>query len=66
MDMQTIKSIFFIEFISLFCCGVCHLALFCTKTEFPLSMYWIMPTIVLVCCLLVIFIIAPIGNWFLS
>ena len=65
-QMKTIKFILFIEFIALFVCGACHLVAFFTKTEFPLSMYWIIPTFVLVCCLLVIFIIAPIGEWFLS
>ena len=66
ITMETIKFILFIEFIALFVCGSCHLVTFFTKTEFPISMYLIIPTIVLVCCLLVIYIIAPIGNWFLS
>lgn len=63
--MKTIKFILFIEFVALFVCGACHLVAFFTKTGFPISMYWIIPSIVLICCLLAIFIIAPIGEWFL-
>jgi hypothetical protein len=64
--METIKFILFIEFIALFVCGAYHLVALFTKTEFPISMYWIIPTIVLACCLLAIFIIKPIGEWWLS
>ena len=64
--MYTIKFILFMEFIALFVCGAFHLVALVTKNEFPISIYWIIPTIVLVCCLLVVFVIAPIGEWWFS
>jgi hypothetical protein len=63
--MKTIKFILLIEFIALFACGACHLLSFITGIEFPTSIYWIITTITLVCFLLVIYIIAPIADWFL-
>jgi hypothetical protein len=47
--MKTIKFILFLEFIALFVCGACHLVAFFTKIEFPIFIYWIVTTIVLVC-----------------
>jgi len=64
--METIKIILFIEFIVLFVCGAGQLVAFLTKTEYPISIYLIVHALVLVCSLLVIYIIAPIGEWFLS
>ena len=63
--MQTIKFIIFIELLALFVCGASHLlSSFIKGIEFSIKIYWIIPTIVLVCCLLVIYVIAPIGDWF--
>jgi hypothetical protein len=64
--MKTIKFIVFIELIAMFVTGASHLVAYFTKQAFPLSVYPMMFGIVLVCILLVIYVITPFGEWFLS
>ena len=64
--METIKLSLFFEFIALFVCTACHLLAFIIKIEFPISMYFIIPSAALVCILLANYIIVPIAEWFLS
>lgn len=60
--MNVLKLIFFAEFIALFICGVLHLVAYLAKLEYPLSIYWTMPAIMLLCCLSVVFIVEPIHR----
>lgn len=61
--MEKIKFVLFIEFLALFVCGAAHLLSYLTKVEFPVSCYWIVPTIILIACLLAIFVFIPILCW---
>lgn len=50
----------------MFVCGAMHLILFFSKQKFPLEMYPLIAGIVLICCLLVVYVFAPLGDWFLG
>ena len=64
--MNVFKFILFIEFIAMFVCGAMHLIMFFSRQDFSLEMYPIIAGIVLVCYLLVVYVFAPLGEWFLS
>jgi len=64
--MNVLKFILFIEFIAMFVCGSMHLILFFSRQKFPLEMYPLIAVIVLICCLLTIYVFAPLGEWFLG
>ena len=64
--MNVLKFILFIEFIAMFVCGSMHLILFFSRQKFPLEMYPFIAGIVLVVCLLVVYVFAPLGEGFLG
>jgi len=57
--MDKIKLLIFVEFIALFVCVALHLYAKINNQEFPIQTYLIIAIIVLICCLLVIFLFAP-------
>jgi len=63
--MDGIKLILFLEFIAMFVCGLAHIFMYLTGHSFPLSTYLIVAGIVLVACLLVLFVFAPLAEWLL-
>ena len=65
MIMNVLKFILFMEFMAMFVCGSMHLTLFFSKQKFPLEMYSLIAVIVLVVCLLVVYVFAPLAEWFL-
>lgn len=60
--MDNFKLGIFIEFVAMFVTGLAHLVV---GQAFPLTLYPITFCIVLLSILLVLFVIAPVGNWFL-
>ena len=64
--MNVFKFILFIEFIAMFVCGAMHLIMFFSRQDFPLEMYPIIAGIVLLCSLLVVYVFAPLCEWFMS
>lgn len=63
--MDVLKFILFIEFIAMFVCGAMHLIVFFSRQDFLLEIYPIIAGIVLVCTLLVVYVFAPLGEWFM-
>lgn len=64
--MNALKFISFIEFIAMFVCGAMHLILFFSKQNFPLEIYPLIAGIVLICCLLVVYVFAPLADRFIG
>jgi hypothetical protein len=64
--MNVLKLILFMEFISMFVLGTMHLIWFLIGQKFPLEMYPLTAGIVLICCLLAVYVIDPLGKWFLK
>ena len=64
--MYIFKQIIFLEFFALLVCGICHLGAFITGNPFPLLVYPMVMGTVLLVSLLVVFVIGPLGEWFLD
>lgn len=64
--MDNFKLGVFIEFIAMLVTGLFHIGFLIAGQTYPLILYPIMFGIVLFCILLVVFVLIPIGDWFLD
>lgn len=64
--MENFKIGVFIEFIAMLVTALFHIGFLIAGVPYPLILYPIIFGIVLLCILLVVFILIPIGDWFLD